>query len=97
MAERIQSNSEGASSLAGTIKDALSGYLGFKIESIELPAPVSGSYDHDSLSSGIAKALESWEMLIDSDAHALIITASDLEGADSSAARMLMGISGETA
>lgn len=92
MAEILQSNDEGAQSLATTVKQALSGYTGFNLSSVYGAAPSSGSGEHDGMSGNISQALGAWEELIDSDAKALIAAASELGGVDSSLAQKLMGV-----
>lgn len=92
MSGLLQSNAEGANELASTVQSSLGGYLGFTLSAISLSAPVTGSADHDGLSSGISKALCTWSDLIVSDAKALTSAATELEDIDSTIAGRLMGV-----
>lgn len=96
MSDVIASNEEAASELAATVKNALSGYLDFTLCSLHAVAPVSGSLQHDNLSSSIRKALARWDELITSDAKALEGAVAEFGSLDAALAGELLGVRGET-
>ena len=89
----IASNAQTASELATTIKNSLSGYLGFSLSTIAGDVPVSASGVHDDgLAPEITRALNDWENLITADAKAIEDIAGEISSLDSDLVYGLMGL-----
>lgn len=88
----ISSNTEVASQYSAQIRQNLGDYCSLNLDSIAGNAEVSGSMVHDNLNAPIAESMQSWLMLLESDASDIEATSAAFDSADVVLAHGLLGM-----
>ncbi len=86
----IESGEASSTSNASALKQGLGSYCDFKLDTLQLTIPVSGSSTHDStIGDGIGEALDAWRDLIEADADSIVLIYDALSAADDAIAAQM--------
>ncbi len=90
--EMIASSATEASKESALVTQDLREYCSLNFGKLSSSDPVPGSSTHDTLGSDLESALQSWQNLLKSEAHAIISVSERFDEADKALALQFMGM-----